>query len=67
MRMEFTASVLRPLEQARHDWYNVENLTTYFEVTKDVLLGFGVDIRHPNYDPQAPYSERILITRPERI
>jgi hypothetical protein len=29
-RMEFTTGVLRPLEQARKDWYIVENLVTYF-------------------------------------
>ncbi len=45
----------------------MENLTTYFEVARDVLLGAGVAIRNPDYDPEVPYSEEIIITRPEWI
>ncbi len=64
--MEFTSGILRPLEQARNDWYTVENLTTFFEVAREVLLGAGVAIRNPDYDPKVPYYEEIIITRPER-
>ena len=45
----------------------MENLETYFEVARDVLLDAGVAVRNPNYDPSVPYSEEILITHPERI
>ena len=62
--MEFTTGVLRPLEQARSEWYTVENLATYFEVARDVLLDAGIAVRNPNYDPLVPYSEEFLITRP---
>ncbi len=65
--MEFTTGVLRPLEQARKDWYTVENLTTYFEVAKDMLLGARVVVRNPNYNPLVPYSKELLITDPGRI
>ena len=52
--MEFTTDILTPLEQARNDWYPMENPTTYFEVARDVMLGAGVDIRNPDYDPEVP-------------
>ena len=32
-----------------------------------MLLGAGVVVLNPAYDPSAPYSEEIIITRPERI
>jgi hypothetical protein len=66
MRMEFTTCVLRPLEQARSEWYNVENMATYLEVAIDVMLDAGVVVRNPDYDPQVPYSKEIIITRPGR-
>jgi hypothetical protein len=45
----------------------MENLTTYFEVARDMLLGARLIDRNPNYDSQIPYSGEICITRPERI
>jgi hypothetical protein len=65
--MEFTTGVLRPLEQARSEWYTVENMATYFEVARDVLFAAGVVVRNPNYNPLVPYSEELLIIRPWRI
>jgi len=32
-----------------------------------MLLDAGFDVLNPAYDPSAPYSEEIIITRPERI
>ncbi len=32
-----------------------------------MLLDAGVVVRNPNYDQEIPYSEEIIITRPERI
>ena len=66
-RMGFTTGILRPLEQTRAEWNTEENLETYFEVARDVLLDAGVAVIHPDYDPTVPYSEELLITRPERI
>ena len=65
--MYFTTGVLRPLEHARKDWYTVENVVTYFEVARDVLLDAGLVVRNPDYDPEIPYSEETIITRPGRI
>jgi hypothetical protein len=31
------------------------------------MLDAGMAVRNPDYDPQSPYSEKILITHPERI
>ena len=67
MRMEFTAGILRPLEQARKDWYTVENLATYSELAKDVLLDAGVAARNSDYNLDISYSEEVIISRPERI
>ncbi len=44
-----------------------ENLATYFEVARDVMLDARVAARIPDYDPEIPYREQILITHPERI
>ncbi len=32
-----------------------------------MLLDAGVDVRNPDYDPEIPYSEENIITRPDRI
>jgi len=37
------------------------------EVSKGVLLKAGVSVVNPDYDPEVPYSQEILITHPERI
>ena len=66
-RMEFTTRVLRPLEQTRAEWNTAENLEIYFDVARDVLLDAGVVVMNHAYDPSVPYSEEIIITRPERI
>jgi len=65
--MEFTTGILRPFEQTRKEWNTEENLQTYFEVAKGVLLDAGVAICNPEYDSTVLYSEELLITRPERI
>ena len=65
--MEFLTGSLRPLEQTRAEWHTAENLKTYFEVVKGVLLKAGVAVPHPDFDPELPYSEELLITKPERI
>ena len=59
--------VLRPLEQTRSEWYPASNLAIYFEVSRDVLLDVGMDVRKPDYDSESPYSKKILITHRERI
>ncbi len=66
-RMEFLTCHLRPLEQTRAEWYTAENLDTYFEVSKGVLLKAGVAEANPDYDPMVPHSQAILITNPGRI
>ena len=66
-RMEFGTRVMRPLKQTRHEWFTPENLDTYFEVAKYVLLDVGVAVQNPHYYPQVPFSEEVSITRPERI
>jgi hypothetical protein len=42
-------------------------MASYFEVAKGVLLNAGVALVNPDYDPDLPYSQEILITKPERI
>ena len=39
----------------------------YFDVAKGVLLKAGVAVLNPDFDPELPYSEELLITKPERI
>jgi len=65
--MEFTTCILRPLEKAQADWNTPENIEIYFDMAKDVLVDAGVVVRNRVYDPTVPYSEELLITRPERI
>ncbi len=36
-------------------------------MARDVLLNAGVAVINPGCDPLAPYSEEIIIIRPERI
>ena len=42
-------------------------LASYFEVAKGMLLKAGVAFLKPDYDPDLPYSQEILIPSPERI
>lgn len=66
-RQNMLTGNLRPLEGTREDWFTPENLRDYFEVAKGVLLGAGVAIPNPDFDPDVAYSQEILITHPERI
>ena len=66
-RMEFLTGHLRPLEQTRADWYTPENLKTYFDVAKGVLIKAGVAVLNPDFDPEKPYSEELIITKPGQI
>ena len=42
-------------------------MKTYYDVAVGVLLTAGVAERNPAYEPTEPFSEEILITRPDRI
>ena len=66
-RTEMLTGTERPLEITRAEWLTVDNLQRYFEVAEGVLLQAGVAARNPDYDPDVPYSEPVLITLPERI
>ena len=55
-RNEFLTSALRPLELTRKEWYTAENLASYFEVAKGVLMKAGVAEVNPHYDREVPYS-----------
>lgn len=66
-RMQFLTGNLSPLEQTRADWYIPENLKIYFEVAKGVLLKAGVAVLNPDFEPEKPYSEEVIITKPTRI
>ncbi len=66
-RIKFLTRSLRPLELTRKEWFTAENLATYFEISKGVLSNTGVAVVNLDYDPNVPYSEEILITKPERI
>ncbi len=61
-RMEFLTIALRPLEQTKADYNTLENMTAYYDVSKGVLLNAGVAILNPNYNPELPYSQDIMIT-----
>jgi len=39
----------------------------YFDVLNDVLLKAGVAVLNPDFDPEVPCSQEILITHPKRI
>jgi hypothetical protein len=44
-----------------------KNLVEYFEIAKDIMLTSGVAKINSDYNPEAVYSEELLITTPERI
>ncbi len=66
-RMEFLTCNLKPLEQTRSQWFTSENLQIYFEVAKGVPLKAGVAVFNPDIDPELPYSEELIITKPKCI
>ncbi len=55
-RLELTTGVLRPLEQARREYFTPENLATSFELARDVLLDAGVVARNLDYNAEIPYA-----------
>ena len=65
--MDFLTRQLIPLEHTREQWYTVENLEVYFDVARDVLVNAGVAVHNPEFSPDVPYSEELLIVAPERI
>ena len=66
-RTGMTTGTVRPLEITRSEWLTEENLATYYDVAEGVLLNAGVAVRNTAYVPGEPFSQSILITRPERI
>jgi len=66
-RMEFLTGALRPLKLTTKELYTAENLATYLNVSKGVILKAGVAVVNPDYDPEVPYSQEILIIHPDRI
>lgn len=66
-RMPCLTGQQRPLEKTRHEWHTEENLKQYFEVAANVFVKAGVAVRNPNYDPNMPDSEMLIITKPHLI
>ncbi len=42
-------------------------MKTYFEVAKGVLLNAGVAVINPDFDPDLPYPEELMIAKPGQI
>jgi hypothetical protein len=38
-----------------------------FDVSNDVFLKAGVAVLNPEFNPEVPYSQEIMITHPERM
>ncbi len=55
------------MEQTRIEWYIIENVKIFFDVSKGALLKAGVADLNADFDPELPYSQEIMITKPERI
>jgi len=62
--MDFLIWHLRPLEKPREQWYTVKNLEIYFDVARDFLVNASVAVHNPEFSPDVPYSEELLIVAP---
>jgi len=51
----------------RADWFSENNLERDFEVARDVILNAGVAVITPDYSPNLPYSQELIINAPEKI
>jgi hypothetical protein len=52
---------------AQREWLTEQKLVDYYEVAKGVLLKVGVARVNPDFQPDVPYNQEILITHPKRI
>ena len=60
-------AILTPLEVTRAKWATIPNAEKHYDVLAGVLLQAVVAVENPAYKKDVPYSERLLITKPERI
>ena len=57
----------RPLEMKREEWATSHNIALHYECLEKTFIDAGVAQRNPDFDPEVPNSQPILITKPERI
>ena len=54
----------RPCEERRAEWGTAKNLLTHYTIVMLKLLAMGAAVANPEYKPDVPYSEPILVTKP---
>ena len=60
-------SNITSLELTRAQWATAENAKTHYDLLASILVEAKLAVPNPGYDPSSPFSERLKITKPERI
>jgi hypothetical protein len=62
-----TTGNLTPLEMSRAQWATAANAKKHYDLLAEIFVDATVATPNPDYNPDEPYSERLLITKPDRI
>ena len=58
---------LTPLEMTRAQWATSANAKKHYDMLADLLVKLELAIPDPAYDPDVPYSQRLILLKPERL
>jgi hypothetical protein len=65
-RHNLDSKAQRPLELKRHEWTKSNNLKRHYDIMEEVLLETGIGIKNPDFKPDEPLSEPVLIPTEKR-
>ena len=58
---------IRPLELTRAQWATPENLEHHYAQLAEMMIGLGIAVANPSFDPKKPYDEMVKIVKPGRL
>ena len=58
---------LTPLEMTRAQWATSKNAKMHYDQVNDLLITLKLAVPDPAYDPDRPYSQRLVLLKPERL
>ena len=58
---------LSPLEITRAQWATSANVLKHYDQLAAILVELKLAVPNKTFDPEEPYGQQIIITKPERI
>ena len=64
---KLTTANIRPLEAKRVAWATAANVSTHYDMLRDLMIDLGIAVKNASHDPHDKDSQEVIIVEPGRF